>query len=299
MRSPVAGIVTLVLLFFAAIVGYSSIFTVSQTEQALVVRLGRPVDVVSEPGLNFKAPFIDTVISIDKRILDLENPSQEVIASDQKRLVVDAFARYRIKNPLRFYQSIGSIQAANIQLTTLLNASLRRVLGEVTFINVVRDERENLMTRIRDQLDREADQYGIQVVDVRIRRADLPEQNSLAVYKRMQTEREREAQEFRAQGGQKAQEIRSKADREATVIIADANSTAEQTRGVGDAERNRLFAEAYGKDPEFFAFYRSMAAYETGLRSNDTRFLLRPDSEFFRFFANPSGHPPAAAAPKP
>jgi membrane protease subunit HflC len=299
MRSPVAGIVTLVLLFFVVIVGYSSIFTVSQTEQALVVRLGRPVDVVSEPGLNFKAPFIDTVISIDKRILDLENPSQEVIASDQKRVVVDAFARYRIKNPLRFYQSIGSIQAANIQLTTLLNASLRRVLGEVTFINVVRDERENLMTRIRDQLDREADQYGIQVVDVRIRRADLPEQNSLAVYKRMQTEREREAQEFRAQGGQKAQEIRSKADREATVIIADANSTAEQTRGVGDAERNRLFAEAYGKDPEFFAFYRSMAAYETGLRSNDTRFLLRPDSEFFRFFANPSGHPPAAAAPKP
>ena len=299
MRSPVAGIVTLVLLFFVVIVGYSSIFTVSQTEQALVVRLGRPVDVVSQPGLNFKAPFIDTVISIDKRILDLENPSQEVIASDQKRLVVDAFARYRIKDPLRFYQSIGSIQAANIQLTTLLNAALRRVLGEVSFITVVRDERENLMARIRDYLDKEADQYGIQVVDVRIRRADLPEQNSLAVYKRMQTEREREAQEFRAQGGQKAQEIRSKADREAVVIVADANSTAEQTRGVGDAERNRLFAEAYGRDPEFFAFYRSMAAYETGLRSNDTRFLLRPDSEFFRFFANPSGHPPAAAAPKP
>jgi membrane protease subunit HflC len=298
MRSPVAGIVTLVLLLLVVIVGYSSIFTVQQTEQALVVRLGRPVDVVSEPGLNFKAPFIDTVISIDKRILDLENPSQEVIASDQKRLVVDAFARYRIKNPLRFYQSVGSIQAANIQLTTLLNAALRRVLGEVTFINVVRDERDNLMARIREQLDREADQYGIQMVDVRIRRADLPEQNSLAVYKRMQTEREREAQEFRAQGGQKAQEIRSKADREATVIIADANSSAEQTRGVGDAERNRLFAEAYGKDPDFFAFYRSMTAYETGLRSNDTRFLLRPDSEFFRFFANPSGRPSAAAAPK-
>ena len=303
MRSPVAGIVTLILLFIVVIVGYSSIFTVSQTEQALVVRLGRPVDVVSEPGLNFKAPFIDTVISIDKRILDLENPSQEVIASDQKRLVVDAFARYRIKNPLRFYQSVGSIQAANIQLTTLLNAALRRVLGEVTFINVVRDERESLMTRIREQLDREADQYGIQVVDVRIRRADLPEQNSQAVYKRMQTEREREAQEFRAQGGQKAQEIRSKADREATVIVAEANSTAEQVRGAGDAERNRLFAEAYGRDPDFFAFYRSMSAYETGLRSNDTRFLLRPDSEFFRFFANPSGHAPAApsasAAPKP
>src|ERR1700754_3802879 len=298
MRKPVTGLVVLILLFVFAVAAYASVFTGQQTEQALVLRFGEMVDVATEPGLHFKAPFIDTVVSIDKRILDLENPSQEVIASDQKRLVVDAFARYRIKNALRFYQSVGSIQAANIQLTTLLNAALRRVLGEVTFITVVRDERETLMTRIREQLDREADQYGIQVVDVRIRRADLPEQNSLAVYKRMQTEREREAQEFRAQGGQKAQEIRSKADREAVVIIAEANSTAEQTRGVGDAERNRLFAEAYGRDPEFFAFYRSMAAYETGLRSSDTRFLLRPDSEFFRFFANPSGHPPAAPAAK-
>jgi membrane protease subunit HflC len=296
MKSGITGIVALFVLFVVVIVGYSSVFTVSQTEQVLVVRLGEPVRVVTEPGLNFKAPFIDTVISIDKRILDLENPSQEVIASDQKRLVVDAFARYRIKNALRFYQSIGSIQAANIQLTTLLNAALRRVLGEVTFIQVVRDEREGLMARIRDQLDKEADGYGIQVVDVRIRRADLPEQNSQAVYQRMQTERQREAAEFRAQGGQKAQEIRSKADREATVIIADANSTAEQVRGAGDGERNRLFAEAYGKDPDFFAFYRSMTAYENGLKSNDTRFLLRPDSDFFKFFSNSSGKPPVAAA---
>ncbi len=304
MRSPVAGIVTLFALFVLAIIGYSSVFTVDMTEQALVVRLGDPVRVVTEPGLNFKAPFIDTVIPIDKRILDLENPSQEVIASDQKRLVVDAFARYRIKNALQFYQSVGSIQAANIQLTTLLNASLRRVLGEVTFIQVVRDERETLMARIRDQLDHEAGGYGIQVVDVRIRRADLPEQNSQAVYQRMQTERQREAAEFRAQGGQKAQEIRSNADREATVIVAEANSTAEQVRGEGDGERNRLFAEAYGKDPDFFAFYRSMTAYENGLKSNDTRFLLRPDSDFFKFFSNASGKPPAtraepAPAPKP
>src|ERR1700755_3115814 len=191
MKSGITGIVGLFVVFALVIIGYSSVFTVSQTEQVLVVRLGEPVRVVTEPGLNFKVPFIDTVITIDKRILDLENPAQEVIASDQKRLVVDAFARYRIKDALRFYQSIGSIQAANIQLTTLLNAALRRVLGEVTFITVVRDDRDALMTRIRDQLDREADQYGIQVVDVRIRRADLPEQNSLAVYKRMQTERER------------------------------------------------------------------------------------------------------------
>ena len=298
MRSPVTGIVALFLLFVVLIVAYSSVFTVAQTEQVLVVRLGEPVRVVTEPGLNFKAPFVDTVISIDKRILDLENPSQEVIASDQKRLVVDAFARYRIKNALRFYQSVGSIQAANLQLTTLLNAALRRVLGEVTFIQVVRDEREALMARIREQLDHEADGYGIQVVDVRIRRADLPEQNSQAVYQRMQTERQREAAEFRAQGGQKAQEIRSSADREATVIVAEANSTGEQTRGAGDAERNRLFAEAYSKDADFFAFYRSMTAYENGLKSGDTRFLLRPDSDFFRYFGSAGGKP-AAAAPAP
>ena len=299
MRSPVTGIVTLIILFLIAIVAYSSVFTVSQTEQVLVVRLGEPVRVVTEPGLNFKAPFVDTVIPVDKRILDLENPSQEVIASDQKRLVVDAFARYRIKDALRFYQSVGSIQAANLQLTTLLNASLRRVLGEVTFIQVVRDEREALMGRIREQLDKEADGYGIQVVDVRIRRADLPEQNSQAVYDRMKTERQREAAEFRAQGAQKAQEIRSNAEREATVIVAEANSKAEQTRGEGDAERNRLFAEAYGKDADFFAFYRSMSAYETGLKSGDTRFLLKPDSDFFRYFGNPSGKPAEAPAAKP
>ncbi|MCC8962028.1 protease modulator HflC [Bradyrhizobium sp. Pear76] len=298
MRSPVTGIVSLVLLFIVLAVGYSSVFTVQQTEQTIVLRFGEPVDVVTDPGLHFKAPW-NSVINVDKRILDLENPSQEVIASDQKRLVVDAFARYRIKNALRYYTSVGSIQAANLQLTTLLNAALRRVLGEVTFITVVRDEREKLMARIREQLDKEADGYGIEVVDVRIRRADLPEQNSQAVYDRMKSERQREAAEFRAQGDQKAQEIRSKADREATVIVAEANSTAEQTRGAGDAERNRLFAEAYGKDKDFFAFYRSMTAYENSLRSGDTRFLLRPDSEFFRYFGNANGKAPeAAAAPK-
>lgn len=298
MRSPVTGILSLIVLFIVLAVGYSSVFTVQQTEQTIVLRFGEPVDVVTEPGLHFKAPW-NSVINVDKRILDLENPSQEVIASDQKRLVVDAFARYRIKNALRYYTSVGSIQAANLQLTTLLNAALRRVLGEVNFIAVVRDEREKLMSRIREQLDKEADGYGIEVVDVRIRRADLPEQNSQAVYDRMKTERQREAAEFRAQGDQKAQEIRSKADREATVIVAEANSAADQTRGAGDAERNRLFAEAYGKDKDFFAFYRSMTAYENGLRSSDTRFLLRPDSEFFKYFGSANGKPAeAAAAPK-
>ncbi|WP_426419835.1 protease modulator HflC [Bradyrhizobium genosp. A] len=298
MRSPVTGIVALLAALLVVIVGYMSLFTVQQTEQTIVLQFGKPVDVVTDPGLHFKAPW-NSVINVDKRILDLENPSQEVIASDQKRLVVDAFARYRIKDALRFYQSVGSIQAANLQLTSLLNAALRRVLGEVTFITVVRDEREKLMGRIREQLDHEAGGYGIEVVDVRIRRADLPEQNSQAVYDRMKSERQREAAEFRAQGGQKAQEIRSKADRDVTVIIAEANSQAEQTRGVGDAERNRLFAEAYGKDADFFAFYRSMTAYENGLKKDDTRFLLRPDSDFFRYFGNPSGKTATETPAKP
>jgi membrane protease subunit HflC len=241
-----------------------------------------PVRVVTEPGLNFKIPLIDSVIYVDKRILDLENAAQEVIASDQKRLVVDAFARYRIKDALLFYQSVGSVEGANSRLSTLLNAALRRVLGESTLTHVVRDERAQLMARVREQLDREAAQFGITVVDVRIRRADLPAENSQAVFERMKSERKREATEFRAQGSQRAQEIRARADRDITVIIADAQSKGDTMRGEGEAERNRIFAEAFGKDPDFFAFYRSMQAYESGLRHNDTRMVLKPDSDFFR-----------------
>ena len=292
----ITGGVLAVLAVVVAVLAYLSLFTVPQTRQALVVRLGDPVRTITEPGLHVKWPFIDSVIYVDNRILDLENASQEVICSDQKRLVVDAFARYRIVNPLLFYQTVSTIEGANSRLSTLLNAALRRVLGEATLTHVVRDDRAALMARVKEQLNREAQAFGIEVVDVRIRRADLPEQNSQAVYQRMQTERQREAAEFRAQGGQKAQEIRSNADREATVIVAEANSTAEQVRGEGDGERNRLFAEAYGKDPNFFAFYRSMTAYENGLKSNDTRFLLRPDSDFFKFFNNSSGKPPGPSA---
>ena len=297
MRLNFFGGVIAVLAFAALIVAYSAVFTVYQTQQALVVRLGQPVRVVGEPGLHVKVPFIDSVIDIDKRILDLEAPAQEVIASDQKRLVVDAFARYRIQEPLRFYQTLGSIQGANSQLAILLNSALRRVLGEVTFTHVVRDQRAELMARIRELVDHEATSYGIQVVDVRIRRADLPEQNSQAVYQRMQTERQREAAEFRAQGAQRAQEIRSRADREVTVLVADATNKSEQIRGEGDATRNQIFADAFNKDPDFFAFYRSMQAYEAGLKQNDTRFLLQPDSSFFRYFNNPSGKSQAAPTP--
>jgi membrane protease subunit HflC len=299
MRLNFIGGIAVVLIAAALIVGYSSLFTVYQTQQALVVRLGKVVRVVNTPGLNVKIPFVDTVIAIDKRILDLEAPAQEVIASDQKRLVVDAFARYRIKDPLRFYQTLGSKVAADSQLNILLNSALRRVLGEATFIQVVRDERAKLMSRIRDLIDQEAANYGIQVVDARIRRADLPEQNSQAVYQRMQTARQREAAEYRAQGQQQAQEIRARADREVTVLIAQATSKSEQIRGEGDATRNEIFAAAFNKDPDFFAFYRSMQAYEASMKANDTRLLLKPDTNFFRYFNDPSGKKLEPVTPAP
>jgi modulator of FtsH protease HflC len=307
MKLSLAGGAIAVILLIVAIVGYSTLFTVNQTKQALVVRLGQPVRVITEPGLNVKIPFIDSVIYVDKRILDLESPAQEVIASDQKRLVVDAFARYRVKDPLKFYQTVGET-GANSQLAILLNSALRSVLGGATLVDVVRNMREHLMSQVRAQLDHEAQQFGIQVVDVRIRRADLPEQNSQAVYQRMQTERQREAAEFRAQGSQKSQEIRAKADRDVTVLLADATSNAEQIRGQGDSERNRIFADAYNRDPDFFAFYRSMQAYEKSMQHGDTHLVLKPDTDFFRFFSNPSGQPlpespavpnSAAASPSP
>lgn len=278
---------------------YSSLFTVYQTQQALVLRFGEPIRVIEQPGLNAKIPLVDSVILLDNRILDLENPSQEVIASDQKRLVVDAFARYRIINPLKFYQSVGTIEGANSRLATILNSALRRVLGESTFIQVVRDERENLMARIRDQVNREASNFGISVLDVRIRRADLPEANSQAVFQRMQTERQREAAEIRAQGAEQAQTIRARADRDSTIIVAEATATGDKLRGEGEAERNGIFAQAYGQDQGFFDFYRSMQAYEASMKGTDTRMLLSPDSNFFRFFNDPIARGPAVPPTAP
>jgi modulator of FtsH protease HflC len=298
MKNFVAFLLALAAL--ALLTAYLMLFTVHQTKQALVVRFGEPVQKgITEPGLYWKWPFVDTVISVDNRILDLENAAQELFASDQQRLVVDAFARYKITDVLAFYKTVGTIEGANARLSSLLTSALRRVLGEVTFMQVVRDDRSALMGRVRDQLDHEARAFGIEVVDVRIRRADLPDQNSQAVYARMQAERKRQAESLRAEGRQKSQEIRAKADRDVTVLVAEAQSHSEQLRGEGDAERNRIFAEAYGKDPDFFGFYRSMQAYETGLRSGDTRLVLRPDSDFFKYFGNPAGKEMPKEAPKP
>jgi len=316
MKLSLAGGALALVLLIALVLAYGTFFTVYQTKQALVVRLGKPVRVITEPGLNAKIPFIDAVIYIDKRILAIESPAQEVIASSQdkanagvaqagERLVVDAFARYRITDPLKFYQTVGP-EGASSQLSILLNSALRRVLGAATLADAVRNRREALMLQMRDQLDRDAQPFGIEIVDVRIRRVDLPEQNSQAVYQRMQTERQREAAEFRAQGSQKSQEIRARADRDVTVLLAEANSQSENVRGQGDAERNRIFADAYGKDADFFSFYRTMQAYERSMQHGDTHLVLKPDTDFFRFFGDPSGKvmpdgaaagpPPAAAA---
>jgi len=287
-----------VLLGLAAIGVYFSAFIVNQTEQAMVLRFGEPRDTVTEPGLYWRVPLVDEVAYFDKRILDLDTRPQELITSDQKRLVVDSFARFRIVNPLRFFQTVRTEDRARNRLGTFLEAGLRRVLGSATFQDLVRDDRDTLMANITEEVNEEADDLGVKIVDVRIKRADLPEANSEAIYRRMQTERQREAAEFRAEGGAAANRIRADADRQATIILAEAEKTAQELRGDGDAERNRIFAEAFGKDPQFFAFYRSMQAYETGLSADDTRLVISPNSDFFRYFGSLNGENLRQANPR-
>jgi modulator of FtsH protease HflC len=292
---------SLIILAVAAFVGYLTLFTVSQTEQALVLEFGKPKRIITEPGLQYKIPFIQNVEFFDKRILDVDTASQEVIASDKKRLVVDAFARYKISDPLLFFQSVRDERIASSRIGAILEASLRRVLGGSSFASVVRDKREALMKTIAAQVNEEAKPLGVNIVDVRIKRVDLPEANMQAIYRRMQTERQREAAEWRAEGEGAARRIRGTADRQVTVIKADATGESERIRGNGDAEKNRIFAEAFGQDPDFFAFYRSMQAYEGALKGDDTRFLLSPDSQFFKYFNDSAGSPdrPSATPPAP
>ena len=287
---------TVLVLVVLLLVVLSGTFTVEQTEQAIVLRFGEPVSgrgLVREPGLHFKVPLIETVVTLPNLILDLEAPNQEILASDNTRIQVDAFLRYRITDPLRFYQTVQTVDHANNQLGYILNSAIRRVLGEADLTQIVRDDRAALMGRIRDQVDVETERLGINTIDVRIRRADLPEQISEQVYKRMNSERQREAAEYRAQGAETAQKIRAKADRDVVVLLGQAQQQADQARGEGDAMRNKIFADAYGKDPDFFAFYRSMSAYDAAFKGADTRFVTSPTSDFFRYFRSPSGKPPA------
>jgi membrane protease subunit HflC len=294
MRNLLAALV--VLLGVAAAGVYAAAFIVHQNEQALVLRFGDPVREIRTPGLNWKLPFIDTVEYFDKRILDLDTSEQEVTAADQKRLIVDAFARYRIINPLLFYQNVRDERRVRVVLDPVVTSAIRRVLGAATLSDIVKDKREALMREIASQVDREGRDYGVEVVDVRIKRAELPQQNLQSVFQRMQADRVREATELRAQGEAEANRIRADADRQKTVILAQANQRSEELRGEGDGDRNRIFAEAFNRDPAFFSFYRSMQAYEQAMRQGDTRLVLSPNSEFFRYFQDPKGN--GAAQPK-
>jgi modulator of FtsH protease HflC len=263
---------------------YSSLFTVNEIQKAIVLQFGDPKRVIQKAGLNVKIPFIQNVVLLDKRILNLDTPSEEIIAKDQKRLIVDAFARFMIKDPLKFYISVGNERVARSRLSTIINSRIRGVLGQEELATLVSKERARLMDKITQDVNTEASQFGIEILDVRIKRADLPQANSEAIYKRMQTERLREAKEFRAQGAEIAQTIRSTADKEVTIILAEANKNSEILKGEGDGKRNKIFANAFGKDAEFFSFYRAMQSYEKSLIGGETSLILSPDSEFFRFF---------------
>ena len=269
-----------------AVVAFFSIFIVKEVNQAIVLQFGDPKKIITKPGLNFKLPFIQNVVFLDKRILNLDAPPEEVIASDQKRLIVDAFARIQIVDPLKFYISVGNERVARSRLSTIINSRIRSVLGTQRLQTLLSEDRTKQMALIQEGVNNEAEKFGIKIVDVRIKRADLPQANSNAIFARMQTEREREAKEFRAKGAEMAVTITSTADKEVTVILANAEKKSEIMKGEGDGQRNKIFAQAFGQDPQFFAFYRAIQAYEKALIGGETSLILSPDSEFFKFFGN-------------
>lgn len=270
--------------------GYLTLFSVIEIKNAIILQFGDPKRVITSAGLNWKIPFIQNVVFIDNRILDIDAPAAEVIAADQKRLIVDAYVKFKIINVLDFYKAFGNENVARSRVSAVVNSRIRGVLGEEPLASVLSEDRSKLMKQITALVEAEVQNYGIEIVDVRIKRADLPEANSQAIFRRMQTEREREAKEFRAQGAEIAQRIRSTADKEVTIITSQAEKKANILRGEGDGTANKVFAEAFGQDPEFFAFYRAMQAYVTGLNSSDTTMILSPESEFFKYFVDPDGN---------
>ena len=272
------------ILVVLGVVAYGSLFVVQEINQAIVLQFGDPKKIITKPGLNFKIPFIQNVVYLDRRVLNLDNPPEEVIAADQKRLIVEAFARFKIVDPVKFYISVGNERVARSRLATIINSRIRSVLGTQELATLLSVDRAVHMATIQNDVNTEAQNFGITIVDVRIKRADLPQANSEAIFKRMQTEREREAKEFRAQGAEIAAKITSTADKEVTVILANANKQSEIMKGEGDGQRNKIFASAFGRDPQFFAFYRAMQSYEKALIGGDTSLILSPDSDFFKFF---------------
>jgi modulator of FtsH protease HflC len=284
-RTIAVGVAVTVLLLLGVL--FSCVYTVNQTQQALIVQFGAPVTVASEPGLHFKLPWQQGYF-FEKRLLNLDAKSEEVISADKKRVLVDAFARWRIVDTLLFYQALRDEDRAQILLAPILSSNIRRVLGSQDFAAMLSARRSTLMHQIRDNMNQDVKGFGIVIADVRIRRADLPPENNLAIYDRMKKEREREAAEFRAEGDETAQRIRARAEREVTVIKAEATREASILRGEGDGEKTRILAAAYGQDPDFFAFYRSMQAYQDALVGNTT-VILSPKSEFFKYFGNGPG----------
>lgn len=264
----------------------STFFTVEQRQQVLVLQFGEPKRVIDSPGIKLKLPFLQNTIFFDKRIIDLAIAEQEVIASDQKRLIINAFTKYQIIDPLKFYTTVNNFNGLENKLSAILDSSLRQVIGEVTLNELLTADRVNIMTKIKNVVSKESEIFGVKIVDVRIMRADLPKENSEAIFARMQTEREKEAREIRAKGAEEAQKIRAEADKEKTIIVAEAKKNADLTRGNGEAQSTKIYADAYGKDPEFADFYRSMNAYETSLKGDRTKMVISPDSEFFKYFGN-------------
>ena len=276
----------LIITTLALIMFQSSFFTVDQSQQVLILQFGEPIRAIDTPGIKFKMPFIQNAIFFEKRIIDLSLPEQEVIASDQKRLIINAFTKFQIIDPLKFYTTVGGSYGLSSKLSGILDSSLRQVIGEVTLNELLTENRGNIMKKIKDAVGSSSEIFGIKIIDVRIMRADLPKENSDAIYARMQTEREKEAREIRAKGAEEADKIRAEANKEKTIIIAEAKKNSDIVRGNGESESNKIYAHSFGRDPEFADFYRSMSAYKTAFSNDKTKMIISPDSDFFKYFNN-------------
>lgn len=275
--------ITIVAIFATFILLSGSLFTVDQRHTAVVLQFGEAVRTIDNPGLHIKIPFIQNVRFLDKRILNVTAEEKELTASDEKRVIVDAFAKYKIVNPVRFIKTLNNYSGANLRLNKLLESSMRTVIGRVPLNTLLSEKRSDLMLQIRDLVHNEAVSFGIKVIDVRILKSDLPHENSEAIYSRMQTERLKEAKQIRAEGEEAAARIESRANKEKQVLLANAFMEAQEIKGIGDAESARIYNLAYSKDPEFYQFYRSLIAYKASLSNDNTQFVLSPTSEFFKY----------------
>ncbi len=290
------GLGAIAIVFVAIVLVGSSLFTVLQTEQVLITRLGQPRRIITDPGLHMKIPLLETVISFDRRLLDYELPPEEVILGDQRRLIVDSFTRFRITDPLRYFQAVGATEdGIRGRLNSVVSSSLRRVLGNEQLLNVLSSNRSRIMALIRDQVNAEMGGFGVEVADVRIRRADLPVENTQAILQRMQSERERVARQARAEGAEASAKIRADAERERTVLLADAKATSDNLRGLGEAAAIATYADAFQRDPHFFEVWRTLQAYRDAFAGGTQRLVLSPNADFLKMLREAPKPAPNAA----